>query len=294
MSGPAFIAEQHPLDPLFRADRFPHIWCPGCGIGPAMHAYAQAMVESGIPLERHVCVSGIGCTGRVPGYLNIDSYHTTHGRSIPFAMAIALVKPELEVTVYSGDGDLFAIGGNHFIHAARRNVDINVICINNFNYGMTGGQVGPTTPMGARATTAPFGNYEQPFNLPNLAAATGAVFVARWTALHLRQLKQAFLRAMAKRGFTFVEVLAPCPVGFGRPNDIGDAMEEMTLYRERCVVNHSAPLHSLEIDLRDKFRPITLGNFVDIERPVFDPLALLRPNFNAAEFAALTRKPQEV
>jgi 2-oxoglutarate ferredoxin oxidoreductase subunit beta len=156
-------------------------------------------------------------------------------------------------------------------------VDINVICINNFNYGMTGGQVGPTTPMGARATTAPFGNYEQPFSLPYLAAATGAVFVARWTSLHLRQLKQAMLRAMKKRGFTFIEVLAPCPVGFGRPNDIGDAMEEMTLYRERCVVDPVAPLDSLDIDLREKDRPITLGNFVDIERPVFDPLAMMRP-----------------
>ncbi|MBI4608373.1 MAG: 2-oxoacid:ferredoxin oxidoreductase subunit beta [Candidatus Rokubacteria bacterium] len=288
-----FIAERHPSDPVFRADRLPHIWCPGCGIGPAMHAYAQAMLESGIPLDRHICVSGIGCTGRVPGYLNMDSYHTTHGRAIPFATAIALVKPELEVTVFSGDGDLFAIGGNHFIHAARRNVDLNVICINNFNYGMTGGQVGPTTPMGARATTAPYGNYEQPFNLPYLAASTGAVFVARWTSLHLRQLKQAFLRAMAKRGFTFIEVLAPCPVGFGRPNDIGDAMEEMTLYRERCVVDHGAPLATLDIDLREKDRPIVLGNFVDIERPVFDPLAMLRPAPESANNTALARKEQE-
>jgi len=287
------MAERHPSDPLFRADRLPHIWCPGCGIGPAMHAFAQAMVESGIPLSRHISVSGIGCTGRVPGYLNMDSYHTTHGRAIPFAMAIALVKPELEVTVFSGDGDLFAIGGNHFIHAARRNVDLNVICINNFNYGMTGGQVGPTTPMGARATTAPYGNYEQPFNLPYLAAATGAVFVARWTSLHLRQLKQAFLRAMKKRGFTFVEVLAPCPVGFGRPNDIGDAMEEMMLYRERCVVDHGAPLAGLDIDLRDKDRPIVLGNFVDVERPVFDPLAMRRAGPEGDNHAALARKEQE-
>lgn len=293
MTGATFIAEQHPSDPLFRADRLPHIWCPGCGIGPAMQAFAQAMAESGIPLSRHVCVSGIGCSGRVAGYLNIDSYHTTHGRAIPFAMAIALVKPELEVTVFSGDGDLFAIGGNHFIHAARRNVDVNVICINNFNYGMTGGQVGPTTPRGARATTAPYGNYEQPFNLPYLAAATGAVFVARWTALHLRQLKQAFLRAMKKRGLTFVEVLAPCPIGFGRPNNIGDAMEEMMLYRERCVVDHGAPLGTLDIDLREKERSIILGNFVDIERPVFDPLAMLKPAPEPNNHAALAAQAQE-
>jgi 2-oxoglutarate ferredoxin oxidoreductase subunit beta len=270
------VVGSHPIDAVFRTDRLPHIWCPGCGIGPAAHAYAEAILESGIPRDRHVCVSGIGCTGRVPGYLDVDSYHTTHGRAIPFAMAIALVKPELEVTVFSGDGDLFAIGGNHFIHAARRNVDINVICINNFNYGMTGGQVGPTTPLGARATTAPYGNYEPPFNLPYLAAATGAVFVARWTALHVRQLKKAILRAMQKKGFTFIEVLAPCPVGFGSPNDIGEALEEVWLYRERCVVDHKAHLPDLEIDLRRKDIPFVMGNFVDIERKPFDPLAMMK------------------
>ena len=127
------------------------------------------------------------------------------------------------------------------------------------------------TPYSAKTSTTPYGNPEGPLNLPHLVAALGAVFVARWTALHLRQLKQAMLRAMKKRGFTFIEVLAPCPVGFGRPNDIGDAMEEMTLYRERCVVDPGAPLESLGIDLREKDHPITLGNFVDIERPVFRP-----------------------
>jgi 2-oxoglutarate ferredoxin oxidoreductase subunit beta len=270
------VVGSHPIDTVFRTDRLPHIWCPGCGIGPAAHAYAEAILASGIPRDQHVCVSGIGCTARVPGYLDVDSYHTTHGRAIPFAMAIALVKPELEVTVFSGDGDLFAIGGNHFIHAARRNVNINVICINNFNYGMTGGQVGPTTPLGARATTAPYGNYEPPFNLPYLAAATGAVFVARWTALHVRQLKKAILRAMQKKGFTFIEVLAPCPVGFGSPNDIGEALEEVQLYRERCVVDHKAHLPDLEIDLRRKDSPFVMGNFVDIERKPFDPLAMMK------------------
>jgi len=268
--------ESHPIDALFRKDRLPHIWCPGCGIGPAVHAYVQAVLESGIPQDRHVIVSGIGCSARAEGYMNLDSYHTTHGRGIPFATAIALVKPELEVTVFSGDGDLIAIGGNHLIHAARRNVDINAICVNNFNYGMTGGQVGPTTPPGARATTAPYGNYEQPFILPYLAAAAGAVFVARWTSLHVRQLKDAILRAMQKKGFTFIEVLAPCPVGFGSPNDIGDAIEETWLYRERCVVDHNASLQSLEIDLRRKDVPFVMGNFVDIERPTFDPLVMMK------------------
>jgi len=273
---PEVAVKSHPIDTAFRTDRLPHIFCPGCGIGPALHAYAQAILESGIPRDQHVCVSGIGCTARVPGYMDLDSYHTTHGRGIPFATAIAVVKPELEVTVFSGDGDLFGIGGNHFIHAARRNVDINVICINNFNYGMTGGQVGPTTPLGARATTAPYGNMEHPFNLPYLAAATGAVFVARWTALHVRQLKEAILRAQQKKGFTFIEVLSPCPVGFGHPNDIGEGMEEVWLYRERCIVDHGANLADLEIDLRRKDAPFVMGNFVDIERAPFDPLAAIK------------------
>jgi 2-oxoglutarate ferredoxin oxidoreductase subunit beta len=270
------VVESHPIDAVFRTERLPHIFCPGCGIGPATHAYGQAILESETPKDLHACVSGIGCSARVPGYMDVDSYHTTHGRAIPFAVAIAVVKPEMEVTVFSGDGDLFGIGGNHFIHAARRNVDINVICINNFNYGMTGGQVGPTTPLGARATTAPYGNTEPPFNLPYLAAATGAVFVARWTALHVRQLKEAILRAMQKRGFTFIEVLSPCPVGFGSPNDIGDAIEEVWLYRERCVVDHNAHLPDVDIDLRRKDAPFVMGNFVDIEKAPFDPLAMMK------------------
>ncbi len=160
------ITAHHPLDSYIRADRFPHIWCPGCGLGIILTAFVRAMLASGIPPEKHVCVSGIGCTGRIAGYLNLDSFHTTHGRAIPFATGLHLVRPDLEVTVISGDGDLFAIGGNHFIHAARRNLDINVICVNNFKYGMTGGQLGPTTPPGAFSTTSPYGNYEPPFNLP--------------------------------------------------------------------------------------------------------------------------------
>jgi 2-oxoglutarate/2-oxoacid ferredoxin oxidoreductase subunit beta len=265
------IATEHPLDALFRSERFPHILCPGCGIGAAMHALAQAMLESGISLDRHVCVSGIGCSSRVPGYLNVDSYHTAHGRSIPFATGIALTKPELCVTVFAGDGDLFSIGGNHFIHAARRNVDLKVICINNFNYGMTGGQVGPTTPLGAKGTTAPQGNLDKPFNLPQLAAAVGAVFVARWTTLHVRQLKETVKRMMKKKGFSFVEVLSPCPTSFGRPNDIGEGLDEMEVYRDRCVVDHKASLADIDIDLCDESTPIVLGNFVDVERPPLNP-----------------------
>ena len=269
MSGEIFVKE-HPLDGLLRADRLPHIWCPGCGLGSIMACLTNAMTDSGIPIQKQVVVSGIGCTGRTAGYLNVDSFHTTHGRAIPFAIGLKLANPELTVTVFSGDGDLFAIGGNHFLHAARRNVDLNVICINNFNYGMTGGQAGPTTPVGAHTTTTPYGNVDPAFNLPHLAASLGAVFVARWTSLHVRQLHKTMLRALQKRGFTFIEVLSPCSVGFGKSNDIGEGLDEMRMYRQDCLVDPDADLRRAAIDMRHG-SPILLGNFVNIDRPVFRP-----------------------
>jgi len=263
-------ANIHPIDSLLRADRLPHMLCPGCGIGTVIHGYVHAIAASGIEEDKHVCVSGIGCSGRAAGYVNIDSYHATHGRALPFALGIAVHNPDLNVTVISGDGDLTAIGGNHLIHSARRNVNLNVICINNFNYGMTGGQVGPTTPLGAKGTTAPDGAVEQPFNLPYLAKATGAVFVARWTVLHVREFQDAVLRAMEKSGFSFIEVLAPCPTSFGRYNKLGDGAHELEIYRERCRIENGATnLEDLDIDLIDENKSITVGNFVDIERRTF-------------------------
>jgi len=265
-------AQSHPIDPLLRADRLPHILCPGCGIGTVIHGYAYAIAESGIPEDQHVCVSGIGCSGRAAGYVNVDSYHSTHGRALPFALGIAVHKPELRVTVISGDGDLSSIGGNHLIHAARRNVNLTVICINNFTYGMTGGQAGPTTPVGARGTTAPKGVVEMPFNLPYLAKACGAVFVSRWTIIHVREYQAAVLRAMNKNGFCFIEVLAPCPTSFGKSNAIGDGLHEVELYRERCRIDNGATnLEDFDIDLLDANKPISVGNFVDIERRPFMP-----------------------
>ena len=275
MVTPTFV-DNHPLDKIIRADRMPHIWCPGCGIGIAMRCYAAAILESGIPIDNHVVVSGIGCTGRVAGYMNIDSYHTTHGRAIPFATGIKLANPDLMVTVFSGDGDLAAIGGNHLIHAARRNMDINIVCVNNFNYGMTGGQVGPTTPYGARGTTAPYGSPDLPFNLPSLVAAAGANYVSRWTTLHVRQLKLDILASFTRPGFNFIEVLSPCPIGFGKSNNIKDGLEETELYRERCVLvdnGKSIALDVLGIDLRED-KPIYIGEFVNRDRSAYQPIIL--------------------
>jgi len=262
--------KHHPIDHLLRADRLPHILCPGCGIGTVVHSYAHAIANSGIPETQHVCVSGIGCSGRAAGYVNVDSYHATHGRALPFALGIAVHKPDIKVTVISGDGDLSSIGGNHLIHAARRNVNMTVICINNFTYGMTGGQVGPTTPIGAKGTTAPEGAVEQPFNLPYLAKACGAVFVARWTILHVREFQDAIQRCFNKDGFCFIEVLSPCPTSFGRANKIGDGLHEVEIYRERCRIQHGATnLEELDIDLIDPNKGITVGNFVDVDRAPF-------------------------
>ena len=151
------------IEDLVRIDRLPTIWCPGCGIGIVLKLLLKAIKNSGIDVEKHVVVSGIGCTGRFAGYVRLDGYHVLHGRAIPFAIGLKVAKPELEVTVVSGDGDIVGIGGNHFIHAARRNHDINVVIVNNMNYGMTGGQLAPTTPRGAKTTTTPYGNIETSF-----------------------------------------------------------------------------------------------------------------------------------
>ena len=257
--------QNHPLDDLIRKDRIPHIWCPGCGIGTAFSSCLTALKSSGIDLKKTVMISGIGCTGRGAGYVKLDSYHTTHGRAIPFATGMKLANPELNIVVFSGDGDLFAIGGNHFIHAARRNVDLTVVCVNNFNYGMTGGQVAATTPYGIKTTTTTKGNSETPFNLPLLAYASGATYVARWTILHARDLTESIEEALLKRGFSFIEVLSPCPVNYGRRNKVS-ALDTLKLYQEKTIIKNR--VHPMELDI-DFERGVILGKFVDEEKPTF-------------------------
>ena len=257
---------QHPIAPYLRMDRMPHIWCPTCGIGTVLKCYVTALERAGLDLDKVAVVSGIGCTGRVAGYVKLDSFHTTHGRAIPFATGLQLGRPELDVTVFSGDGDLSGIGGNHFIHAARRNQDLLVILVNNFIYGMTGGQNAPTTPMDARSSTMPFGNFERPFNLPYLAASSGAVYVARWTSLHIRRLTWSMEEAMKKKGFRFIEVIAPCSTLYARLNKLGTGFDLMRFYHDNAEVQNGANTRDIDIEFQKK---IVCGKFIDEERPTF-------------------------
>jgi len=252
----------HPFSKYLRAEMMPHIWCTGCGNGVVLNCLTHALDELQLDLDKLVVVSGIGCIGRTAGYINADSFHTTHGRALAFATGVKLANPELEVMVISGDGDLFAIGGNHFIHAARRNIGIKVLCANNLNYGMTGGQQGPTTPLESITTTSPYGNIEHPFNLVHLAAASGATYVARWTTLHVRRLTQSIKRMLQKRGFCFVEVLSPCPEIYGGYNKMRSGLEMMGWFRKASVIDSFSEPSKAEITPER----IAVGEFVDIEK----------------------------
>lgn len=257
---------ENPSMKYLRRDRMPHIWCPGCGIGTTLNSFAHALDEARPNLSKIAVVSGVGCTGRIAGYVNMDSFHTTHGRAIPFATGIKLANPDMTCVVFSGDGDLFAIGGNHFFHAARRNMDLKVFCVNNFTYGMTGGQVAPTTPIGATQTTMSYGNFENPFNLPFIADACGAVYVARWTVFHVKQLARAMKEAMAKKGFAFIEILSPCPTLFSRRNKLGDGADQLKYFKESSTIVNGANTKDTDLGFQGK---ITVGKFVDRERPTW-------------------------
>ena len=239
-------------------------WCPGCGDYSILAQVQRTAPEIIFEKEKMVWISGIGCSSRFPYYLDTYGFHGIHGRAPAIATGVKLNNPELSVWVATGDGDLLSIGGNHFIHAARRNVDLKVICINNFIYGMTGGQVAPTTPVGATATTAPYGCFEPPFNLPYLAESSGAVYVARWTAFHVRYIAHSMAEAFRKKGFSFIEILSPCPTLYQRRNKLGDGLDTMRYYKQHSVVKNGANTRDLALDFQGE---IIVGKFVDIDRP---------------------------
>lgn len=208
-----------------RNDKMPHIWCPGCGHGIIMKALIRAIDEcevvpgqKGLNKDNVVVVSGIGCASRMPGYLDFNTLHTTHGRALGFATGVKVANPKLHVIVVSGDGDAVAIGGNHFIHACRRNIGITMIVANNSIYGMTGGQRSPTTPLGDKTSTTVYGNPDKPFDIAGVAAACGASFVARSTTFHAQQMEKLIKQGLENRGFSVIEVIGPCFTAHGRRN----------------------------------------------------------------------------
>jgi 2-oxoglutarate ferredoxin oxidoreductase subunit beta len=223
------------LDQYFLKERLPTIWCPGCGLGTANGAILRGFEAAGVNQDKTVLVNGIGCSGRTAAYLDFDVLKGTHGRAIAFATGIKLFQPELTVVVMAGDGDTLAIGGNHFIHAARRNVDIKVILFNNFIYGMTGGQVSPTTPAGAKASTAPDGYNERAFDACKLAEAAGASYVARATSYHTQLLTKVTREALLHKGFALIEVIAQCPQQYGRWNKSGDPYDMLMWEKDFAV-----------------------------------------------------------
>jgi 2-oxoglutarate ferredoxin oxidoreductase subunit beta len=219
----------------FRKERLPHIWCPGCGHGTITGALVRAIDRLGLDKNKVCLVSGIGCSSRAVGYLDFDTVHTAHGRALAFATGIKLARPDLKVIVMTGDGDCAAIGGNHFIHAARRNIDITTIVMNNNIYGMTSGQYSPMTPRGMFGTTAPYGNVEHSFDLCELAKAAGASYVARSTSYHVPMLIDLIEKAIKNKGFSVVEAVAQCPTYLGRKNKLGGPVEMLTWIKDQTI-----------------------------------------------------------
>lgn len=255
-----------------RDETWPSIFCNGCGIGNVLNYTLRAIEELNLNLDEVVFLSGIGCSSRLPGHINADGLHTTHGRAIAFATGIKAVNPNLKVIVFTGDGDCAAIGGNHFIHAIRRNVDITVIMVNNFIYGMTGGQLAPTTPLGSISTTSPYGNLEPPFDLCELAKVIGAPYVARWTVSHPYRPIKSIKRGIEKKGFAYIELLSPCPTAYGRRNKLGDIEKLWEWYDKNTILieEYERIMKYGSEEEKEKVRGmIKIGVFQDIDRPEY-------------------------
>lgn len=253
------------VKPYLRQQYFPHIWCSGCGNGIALRAVLIAINNLGLDKNKVAVVSGIGCSSRSAGYVDFNTLHTAHGRAIAFATGVKFANPELTVIVITGDGDCAAIGGNHLIHAARRNIDLNVIVFNNSTYGMTSGQYSPTTPFGFWGTTAPYGNIERPFDLCKLAESAGATYVARSTTYHARQLPGYIEKGIKNPGFSFIDIICGCPTYFGRKNKIGGPVELLQWQRDNAVTIKDAK--ALPPD--KLVNKLVIGEFADYRTPEY-------------------------
>ena len=256
---------ESPFMKYLRKDRLPNIFCAGCGNGIVLNTFFNGMEMAEVDFDSIAMASGIGCSSRIPGYVKCDSLHTTHGRPISFATGLKLGNPDLNVVVFTGDGDAAAIGGNHLIHGARRNIDLTVICINNSIYGMTGGQISPTSPQGSYGSTAPYGAFERPFDLAELVTAAGATYVARWTTAHALQLTNAIKKGLNNKGFSFIEVISQCPTYFGRKNKLRTPVDMMRWMKDSGVNKRKADQMSAE-ELEGK---IVVGEFANEQQPEF-------------------------
>ena len=260
---PASTPTKHRLLPYLRREILPTTFCVGCGGGTVLNAFAAAIDEMKIDPREMVCVTGIGCSSWIPSpYFLCDTLHTTHGRAIAFASGVKVMRPDRKVIIIAGDGDLAGIGGNHLIHAARRNIDLTVFLVNNFIYGMTGGQVSPTTPLGTKTTTTPYANVEHSFKIADLVAAAGATYVARWTTYHVFQLLQAMQAALAHKGFSFIEIMSQCPVSYGKMTKMQTGVAILKYLRDRSV-DVEAAAGIPEDELEEK---IVVGTLVDRQR----------------------------
>ena len=243
---------QHVYDQYLRAEKLKTMWCPGCGNGIVLQAIIRALQESNVDQNKVVVVSGVGCSSRAVNYLDTCGLHTNHGRPIAFATGVKMANPELTVVVITGDGDCASIGGNHFIHACRRNIDLTVVCVNNDNYGMTGGQYSPTTPEGSMTKTSVYGSYEPPFDLCQLAAGAGATYVARGLTYNLKGIRHD--------GLAFIDAMSDCTSLYGRLNKLGDAPEMMRRW-EHLAVTKAEARNMTEEQLKGK---VVYGEFVNI------------------------------
>jgi 2-oxoglutarate ferredoxin oxidoreductase subunit beta len=255
------------LQKLRKNKKFPTIWCSGCGIGVVMGALIRAIDHLGLKNDDVALVAGIGCTARMPVYMDFNTLHTTHGRALAFATGLKIARPDMKVIAIMGDGDALAIGGNHLIHAARRNLGITALVVNNSIYGMTGGQYSPTTPLGGRATTAPYGNIEPPFPICELAVATGATYVARSTVYHALELDKFLAEAIAKDGFSLVEAVSYCHTTYGRLNKLGTAADMMRALKDNSL--SKTAYEALTLEQKAANTKVVRGKFVDVDRPQY-------------------------
>jgi len=255
------------LQKLRKNKKFPTIWCSGCGIGVVMGALIRAFDHLGLDNDQVALVAGIGCTGRMPVYMDFNTLHTTHGRALAFATGLKIARPDMKVIAIMGDGDALAIGGNHFIHAARRNLGITALVVNNSIYGMTGGQYSPTTPLGGRATTAPYGNIEPPFPICDLAVAAGATYVARSTVYHALELDKYLAEAISRDGFSVVEAVSYCHTTYGRLNKLGTAADMMRSLKDNSIPQSA--LDRLTPEEKAANTKIVRGKFIDTPRPQY-------------------------